>query len=228
MKKVISLLLPLSLLAGACSQDKIETTDYVDKSVSNTCADLNKDIAVLQTLVSKDGVKYTELKDGTITFADASSLTVAVNSYSSGYVNPVVGVSSSGQWTVEGKSVGAAVKDELLKLKIEKDVWKAYYNGSWNSLDLALRSGEGVPVFASLPSESDGKVSVALSSGDKLSFEKYKGAETLSVSPSSVKFAAEGGAVKLTVSSNTSWTAVSASMLSMASILISSFFFLGI
>ena len=52
MKKVISLLLPLSLLAGACSQDKIETTDYVDKSVSNTCADLNKDIAVLQTLVS--------------------------------------------------------------------------------------------------------------------------------------------------------------------------------
>ncbi len=209
MKKVISLLLPLSLLAGACSQDKIETTDYVDKSVSNTCADLNKDIAVLQTLVSKDGVKYTELKDGTITFADASSLTVAVNSYSSGYVNPVVGVSSSGQWTVEGKSVGAAAKDELLKLKIEKDVWKAYYNGSWNSLDLALRSGEGVPVFASLPSESDGKVSVALSSGDKLSFEKYKGAETLSVSPSSVKFAAEGGAVKLTVSSNTSWTAVS-------------------
>ena len=130
MKKVISLLLPLSLLAGACSQDKIETTDYVDKSVSNTCADLNKDIAVLQTLVSKEGVKYTELKDGTITFADASSLTVAVNSYSSGYVNPVVGVSSSGQWTVEGKSVGAAVKDELLKLKIEKDVWKAYYNGS--------------------------------------------------------------------------------------------------
>ena len=130
MKKVISLLLPLSLLAGACSQDKIETTDYVDKSVSNTCADLNKDIAVLQTLVSKEGVKYTELKDGTITFADASSLTVAVNSYSSGYVNPVVGVSSSGQWTVEGKSVGVAVKDELLKLKIEKDVWKAYYNGS--------------------------------------------------------------------------------------------------
>lgn len=209
MKKVIALLLPLGFVAGACTRDAIETTDYVDTRVSNTCADLNKDIAVLQMLASKDGVKYTDLTGGTLTFADNASVTVAVGAYSSGYVNPAVGISSAGQWTLEGKAVGVAAKSELLKLKIEKDVWKAYYNGSWTDLDLALTAGDGVPVFAALPVEADGVVTVSLSSGDKLTFEKYKGSETLSVSPAAVKFSAEGGTATVTVTSNTSWTAAS-------------------
>ena len=207
MKKVILLLLPLVFIAGACSRDEIETTDTVDSRVSNTCADLNKDIALLQTLASKAGVKYTDLTDGTLTFADNAAVTVAVNAYSSGYVNPAVGISSAGKWTLEGKAVGVAASDELLKLKIEKDVWKAYYGGSWTALDLTLKAGEGVPVFAALPVEADGVVTVALSSGDKLTFEKYKGSETLSVSPAAVKFSAEGGTASVTVTSNTSWTA---------------------
>ncbi len=209
MKKVILLQLPLVFIAGACSRDEIETTDTVDSRVSNTCADLNKDIALLQTLASKAGVKYTNLTDGTLTFADNAAVTVAVSAYSSGYVNPTVGVSSAGEWTLEGKAVGAAAKSELLKLKIEKDVWKAYYGGSWTVLDLSLKAGDGVPVFAALPVEADGVVTVALSSGDKLTFEKYKGTETLSVSPSSVKFTADGGTATVTVTSNTSWTAAS-------------------
>lgn len=208
MKKVICMLLPLALVAGACSQDAIETTDYVDTSVSNTCTDLNKDIALLQTLVSKEGIKYTDFSEGTITFTDNSTVTVSVGSYSSGYVNPTVGV-SSGKWTLEGTSTGVAVTDEILKLKIEKDVWKAYYSGSWTALDLTLKAGDGVPVFAALPVEADGVVTVALSSGDKLTFEKYKGTETLSVSPASVKFTADGGTATVTVTSNTSWTAAS-------------------
>lgn len=207
MKKVILLLLPFALLAGACSRDEIETTDIVDSSVSNTCTDLNKDIALLQTLASKAGVKYTDLTDGAITFADNAAVTVAVSAYSSGYVNPTVGVSSAGEWTLEGKAVGVAASDELLKLKIEKDVWKAYYGGSWTALGLTLKAGDGVPVFAALPVEADGVVTVALSSGDKLTFEKYKGTETLSVSPAAVKFSAEGGTASVTVTSNTSWTA---------------------
>ena len=207
MKKVILLLLPLVFIAGACSRDEIETTDTVDSRVSNTCADLNKDIALLQTLASKAGVKYMDLTDGNLTFADNAAVTVAVNAYSSGYVNPAVGISSAGKWTLEGKAVGVAASDELLKLKIEKDVWKAYYGGSWTALDLTLKAGDGVPVFAALPVEADGVVTVALSSGDKLTFEKYKGSETLSVSPAAVKFSAEGGTASVTVTSNTSWTA---------------------
>ena len=208
MKKVICLLLPLALVAGACSQDAIETTDYVDTSVSNTCTDLNKDIALLQTLVSKEGVKYTDSSDGTITFTDNSTVTVSVGSYSSGYVNPTVGV-SSGKWTLEGTSTGVAVTDELIKLKIEKDVWKAYCNGAWTDLDLDLKSGDCVPVFASLPVESAGGLSVSLSSGDVLTFEKYAGSETLSVSRPSVKLSADGGSATVTVTSNVAWTAAS-------------------
>ena len=209
MNKIICLLLPLAIISVGCTHDTIETTDVVDNSVSNTCAELNKDIALLRSLAEKEasGLKYISLEDGAITFTDNSSVTVARNEYSAGYVNPTVGL-SGGKWTVEGKSTAVSATAALLKIKLEKDVWKYGLDDVWTALDgFLLKEGEGVPVFDDAPLEAGDVVSVTLSSGDVLSFDKYKGSESLTVSTLSVQIAAAGGKQNITVTSNVAWTA---------------------
>ena len=209
MKKIICLLLPLAILSAGCTHDNIETTDVVDNSVSNTCSELNKDLVLLRHLAEKEssGLKYISCEDGIITFTDNSSVTVSRQEYSAGYINPTVGL-SGGKWTVEGKSLSVGATTALLKIKLEKDVWKYGLDDVWTVLDgFELKEGEGVPVFGEAPVEAGDVVTVTLSSGDELSFEKYKGSETLTVSPSSVQIAAEGGTHDVTVKSNIQWTA---------------------
>ena len=210
MKKLVFWLLPFAVLAGGCSGDRITTDDEgttEDSGVSVDCSTLNTDIAALQALSNEAvaGSTVTDLTGSVITFSSGETATVTVRSaYNFNYANPTVSVGTS-RWLIDGSEIESSFADETLKIKGNNGYWYAWYGSSWHKMNEILE-GDSIPVFASLASDDD-NVYVKLSDGLALTFGKYAGNESVSLSSSSVSIAKEGGSASVTVTSSTDWTA---------------------
>ena len=220
MKQLVFWLLPLSVLAWGCSGDQIITDDAgttEDSGVSVDCSTLNTDIAALQVLSNEAvaGSTVTDLTGSVITFSSGETATVTVrSSYSFNYANPTISVGAS-KWLIDGNEIDAAFADETLRIKGSGGYWYAYYGGSWNKMNEILE-GSSIPVFSSLTSDDD-NVYVKLTDGLEMSFAKYAGSESISLSSTSASIEKEGGSASVTVTSSTDWTAIaSASWISLS------------
>lgn len=220
MKKLVFLLLPFALMAWGCSGDQITTDDEgttEDSGVSVDCSTLNTDIAALQILSNEAvaGSTVTDLTGSVITFSSGETASVTVRSaYGFSYANPTISVGSS-KWLIDGNEIDSAFADETLKIKGSNGYWYAWYGSAWNKMNEILE-GDSIPVFASL-TEDDDNVYVKLSEGLALTFAKYAGSESISLSSSSASIAKEGGSASVTVTSSADWTAsASASWISLS------------
>lgn len=210
MKKLVFLLLPFALMAWGCSGDQITTDDEgttEDSGVSVDCSTLNTDIAALQILSNEAvaGSTVTDLSGSVITFSSGETATVTVrNAYSFNYANPTISVGSS-KWLIDGNEIDSAFADETLKIKGSNGYWYAWYGSAWNKMNEILE-GSSIPVFASLTSDDD-NVYVKLTDGLEMSFAKYAGSESISLSSTSASIEKEGGSASVTVTSSAEWTA---------------------
>lgn len=200
----------MALMVWGCSGDEITTDEDAaseDSGISVDCTTLNTDIAALQVLSVEmvAGSTVTDLNGSVITFSSGESVTVNVReAYDFSYANPTISVGSS-NWIIDGSEVNSAFADETLKIKGATNYWYAYYGGTWNKMNEIL-SGESIPVFASLSDDSD-CVYIKLSDGLELTFSKYSGSDSISLSSTSASLEKEGGSASFTVTSSSDWSA---------------------
>ena len=210
MKKLVFWLLPFAFYAWGCSGDQILTDDggtTDDSGVSVDCSALNTDIAALQVLSieAAAGSTVTDISGSAITFSSGDTVTVTVRSaYNFNYVNPTISVGDS-KWKIDGKEIESTFAGETLRIRGSKGYWYAYYGGVWNEMN-EIEEGESIPVFASLKDDDD-NVYVTLSDGLALTFAKYAGSESISLSSASASIEKEGGSATVTVTSSSDWTA---------------------